>query len=89
MGYTLRTVREEVEKGSHLLKEEMVLAIMKLVADKDEDDHEQRTSTEWVSLVDQGGLWHITNETFSSFGPLKRSFTFTSQFQPSTNFHLV
>ena len=46
MGYTLRTVREEVEKGSHPLKEEMVLAIMKLVADEDEDDDEQGTSTE-------------------------------------------
>ena len=87
MGYTLRTVREEVEKGSHPLKEEMVLAIMKLVAD--EDDDEQGTSTEWVSLVDQGGLWHVTNETFMFFVPLKRSFAFTSQFQLSTNFHLV
>ena len=27
-GYTLRTVREKVEKGSHPLKVEMVLAIM-------------------------------------------------------------
>ena len=36
----------------------MVLAIMDLVADEDE---EQGTSTEWVSLVDQGGLGHVTH----------------------------
>lgn len=42
----------------------MVLAIMELVADEDEVTDEQDTSTEWVSLVDRGGLWHVTNETF-------------------------
>ena len=66
-GYTLRTVREKVEKESHPLKEEMVLAIMELVADEDEDDDEQGRSTEWVSLVDRGGLWHVTNEAFVFF----------------------
>ena len=45
----------------------MVLAIMELVADEDEDDNEQGTSTEWVSLVDWGGLWHVTNEAFMFF----------------------
>jgi len=42
----------------------MVLAIMEMVADEDEDNDEQGPSTEWVSLVDRGGLWHVTKETF-------------------------
>ena len=45
----------------------MVLAIMEMVADEDEDNDEQGPSTEWVSLVDRGGLWHVTNETFMFF----------------------
>lgn len=40
---------------------------MELVADEDEDNYEQGTSTEWVILVDRGGLWHVTNETFRFF----------------------
>ena len=67
----------------------MVLAIMEMVADEDEDNNEQGPSTEWISLVDQGGLWHVINETFMFFMPLKRSFATTSQFQPSVNSHLV
>ena len=66
-GYTLRAVREKVKKESHPLKKEMVLAIMEMVADEDEDNDEQGPSTEWISLVDQGGLWHVINETFMFF----------------------
>ena len=64
-GYTLRTLRKRIEKGSHPLKEEVVLAIMELVADNEDEEHE--ASAEWVSLVDRGGLWHITNATFMFF----------------------
>ena len=44
-----------------------MLAIMELVAGENEDDDEQGTSTEWISLVDRGGLWHFTNEAFMFF----------------------
>lgn len=85
--YTLHTLRKKIERGSHPLKEEMVLATMELVAD--EDDEEQETSAEWVNLVDRGGLWHITNATFMFFLPLKRFFVPTSKFRPSRNSRLV
>ena len=48
-GYSLRTVREIVKKGSHPLMEEMVLAIMEIVADEDENNDEQGPSTECQS----------------------------------------
>ncbi len=37
-GYTLRTLRKKIERGSHPLKEEMVLTTMELVADDEDDD---------------------------------------------------
>ncbi len=33
----------------------------------DNEDEEQETSAEWVTLVDRGGLWNITNATFMLF----------------------
>ncbi len=88
-GYTLRTLRKQIEKGSHPLKEEMVLTTIELVADDEDDEEEQETSAEWVNLVGRGGLWHITNECSCSFVPLKRSFAPTSKFRPSRNSRMV
>ncbi len=66
-GYTLLTLRKKIEKGSHALKEEMVLTTMELVAGDEDGDEERKTSAEWVNLVDRDGLWHITNATFMFF----------------------
>lgn len=65
-GYTLRRVRKKVEASSHHLKEEMVLCIMDLLADEDDMELEDET-TEWTTLVDRGGLWHVKPGTFHLF----------------------
>ena len=65
-GYTIRALRKKIEASSHALKEELVLAIMELVGDDDESEH-QEASAEWVNLIDRGGLWHVSTETFMFF----------------------
>ena len=66
-GYTLRTLRRKIEASSHPLKEEMVSALMELVLDNKDDAVEQEHATEWINLVDGGGLWHIKSGTFLFF----------------------
>ena len=39
---------------------------MELVGDDDESEH-QEASAEWVNLIDRGGLWHVSIETFMFF----------------------
>ena len=64
-GYILRHVRENLEKGHHELKEELILCLMALTKDRNSEEHS--TLEEWTTLIDRGGLWHIKEVTFQLF----------------------
>lgn len=64
-GYTVRALRKKIEASSHPLKEELILALVELIGD--DEDECQEASAEWIDLIDRGGLWHVSTETYMFF----------------------
>ena len=60
-GYICRHLREQLERGNHELKEELVLCLMDLTTQKNPDAC--NTHEEWTLQVDRGGLWYVKNTT--------------------------
>ena len=66
-GYVCRTIRKRLERSSNPQKEELILSLTELL----DDDHEISDTTEWIDLVDRGGLCHIKDSTFMVFHALE------------------
>ena len=66
-GYVCRHLRRKLEKGSHPLKEELIIYLAKLVRSEGDSSEESGTAEEWTELVDRGGLWKVRNTTFQVF----------------------
>ena len=64
-GYICRHLRKQLERSNHDMKEELVLCLMELTADKDSDT--TNTDEEWTQRVDRGGLWYVKNTTYLLF----------------------
>ena len=64
-GYVCRHLRKKIERGSHELKEELILCLTALV--KDRNSEECGTDEEWTKLMDRGGLWHVNEITYAFF----------------------
>lgn len=64
-GYVCRHLRKKIERGSHELKEELILCLMALV--KDRNSEEYGTNEEWTKMMDRGGLWHVKETTYALF----------------------
>ena len=39
------------------------------------DESEGKGTKDWINAVDSGGLWHVNNQMYSFFMPLKTWFT--------------
>jgi len=65
VGYICRHLRKQLERGSHDMKEELVLCLMDLTKDRDSDAIE--TDEEWTRRVDRGGLWYVKTTTYLLF----------------------
>ena len=63
-GYVCRKVQAKIQSSSLPLKEEMVLFISDLSGD--EWDEAQATE-EWTNAIDRGGLWHVSDATYTIF----------------------
>ena len=64
-GFVCRHLRKQLERGSHEQKEELILCLMDLTAEKDPDA--LNTDEEWTLRVDRGGLWYVKNTTHLLF----------------------
>ena len=62
-GYVCRQLRKKIERGSHELKEGLVLYLMALV--KDRSSEECDNDEQWTMMMDRGGLWHIKETTYA------------------------
>ena len=69
-GYVCRAIRKRLERSSDSEKAELILCVMELLQDDDEDNS-TTDDQEWVNLVDRGGLWHISENTFMVFRALE------------------
>ncbi len=63
-GYVCRKVQAKIQSSSLPHKEDMVLFIADLSGD--EWDEAQGTE-EWTNAVDRGGLWHVSDTTYTIF----------------------
>lgn len=62
-GYVCRTLRKRLESSRMPDKDDMIFALMELSGDEMND---QETEA-WTDLIDRGGLWHISDETYMIF----------------------
>ena len=63
-GYVCREVRERLKLCSMPEKQDMILCLIELGGD---ELFEERGTETWTNIVDRGGLWHISDQTYSIF----------------------
>lgn len=63
-GYIVRTVRYILEKSKYDSKEEMIMCLVGMYGDEID---EERGTEAWCNMIDRGGLWHVSDETYELF----------------------
>ena len=63
-GYICRKVRERLESSSLPKKDEMILCLIELSGD---ELFEESGTKLWTNIVDRGGLWHISDQTYGVY----------------------
>ena len=75
-GYVCRAVRKKITVSHSPLKKQLLLALWELLEDESIDysedeeaspQQQQPSSSDWIDLVDRGGLLHVNTETFMLF----------------------
>ncbi len=62
-GYVCRTLRKRLESSTIPDKDDMIYALMELSGDEMNDQDTEA----WTDLIDRGGLWHISDDTYMLF----------------------
>ena len=62
-GYVCRKTKVHLESSSHPSKDDMIQCLI----DMSGDEMEERGTEDWTNLIDRGGLWHISDTTYSLF----------------------
>ena len=63
-GYVPRAIRKRLERGSHPLKEELVLCLVELCED---DGTDVDASADWTKAISRGGIKLVNNKTYHIF----------------------
>ena len=63
-GYVMRNLRQRLERGSHPLKEELVLCLEEMC---EVDDKEDDCSADWTKQINRGGLKLVNGNTYQLF----------------------
>ena len=69
-GWVSRTLKKELKKSGHPLKDNLQLCLWDLLDDGDEDE-QQNDSKDWVDEINCGGLTRINNITFELFSAME------------------
>ena len=62
-GYVPRPIRKRLERGTHPLKEELVLCLVELCEDGTDVD----ASADWTKAISRGGIKLVNNKTYHFF----------------------
>ena len=62
--------RKKLERGSHPLKEELILCLYEMT--EEDIDGNRSDSEDWINLVDRGGLKHVNSAVFMLFAAMER-----------------
>ena len=63
-GYVPRAIRKRLERGSHPLKEELVLCLVELC---ENDGTDVDASADWTKAISRGGIKLVNNKTYHFF----------------------
>ena len=63
-GFVCRKVRQKITESSMPHKEDILLLTIHLCGDEADEDLGTET---WTNEIDRGGLWHISDDTYSVF----------------------
>ena len=63
-GYVVRHLRQHLERGSHQLKEELVLCLEEMC---DDTDNDCSASINWTKHVNKGGLKMVNSKAYHTF----------------------
>ena len=55
-GYVPQALRKQLEKGSHPLKEELILCLAEMCEGNDDPDVDHDSSSDWIKEINRGGL---------------------------------
>ena len=69
-GYVPRALRKKLERGSHPLKEALILCLYEMT--EEDIDANRSDSEDWINLVDRGGLKHVNSAVFMLFTAIER-----------------
>ena len=69
-GYICRYLRKKLERGRHVLKEELIFCLMSLTKGG-EFNEADGTDEQWLNAIDRGGLWHVRENTYGLFCALE------------------
>ena len=64
-GYVPRHLKKRLTKSAHPMKDELTLCLLDLLQDEKEDNIFD--SSDWINIVDRGGLKHVNNATYHVF----------------------
>ena len=67
-GYVCRKLRERLESSSLPRKNDMIVCLMELTG---EEMDKERGTEAWANLIDRGGLWHVSDQTYTLFATLE------------------
>ena len=70
-GYVTRSVKKEIAKSSHPLKDDIVWCIDDMTGCDEDLDID---SSDWITLIDRGGLTCVNNITFELFQVMEIEF---------------
>ena len=68
-GYICRKVRKNLESSKNTRKDDMIFCLFDMSGDDGSSDSDDGGggSEKWTNLIDRGGLWHVSNETYTLF----------------------
>ena len=80
-GYVPHALRERLERGSHPLKEELILCLVEMCEDNDDTD----SSADWTKQISRGGLKLVKNKSYQFFHAMEMYVRrhFTVMFAPT------
>ena len=70
-GYIVRKTKMSLEKSSVGCSEDVIECLMGMCGDEVHVVDEERGMKRWCNIIDTGGLWHVSDETYELFNEVE------------------
>ena len=69
VGYVPRSLKKKLYRSSQCHKDILIFLLKDLLDERYDDDNDD--STDWINLIDKGGLKRVNNDTYQLFVALE------------------